>query len=252
MTEPSNSEEGPTSPIGRFRASTALVIALFPITAAAVRIWIYSGGDTALFLVLLQTVNIAAVLIGTMVLIIPSLITIVAIMALLNPAARRWAHEVLAGHRLVFDLLMPAALLIIGYTVSWTVFVTLASLGLIALLFFLARRAWRKNHRNTASRRRVDKSDAIIPIFSGLLVFLITPSNMWLPLEQITTVQHKQQTVYVLESTTEWTTVLTVDRQVEIVKTREVQKREVCNVKNPGTFALFIQHGGLKEGADCT
>jgi hypothetical protein len=108
------------------RLNTALLIALIPVTAAAVRIWVYSGGDNTLFLVLLRTINIPAVLIGTMILMIPSLLTIFAVVALMNLEAGRWTKRKLSEHRFVSNVLFPASLIVIGYTLGWKIFVVLA------------------------------------------------------------------------------------------------------------------------------
>lgn len=241
----------------RSRFDVAVLIALLPVVAAAVRIWMYSGGDSALFLVLLRTLNIPAVLIGTGILMVPSLLTLALIILLTDKKAREWVKKLSSNHRWLFTIVIPIFLVIVGYTISWTTFVWLTAIALVALVFFFIQRRWRKfRQRKTgveaAQRRSPIGPDSFATLFTVVAVFLVTPTNMWLPLEQVSIAGGGARVGYVLESAAEWTTILTNDRKLEIVATPKVESRAICNVPNPGTLAMLIQHGSVKGGPDCT
>lgn len=234
----------------RFRADAAILVALAPLVAAAIRIWLFSGGDSALFLVLLRTIDIPAVLIGTTALIIPSALIWFALILLTDPKVRYRAHLWLSGNKWAPALIGPLVVALLVYTLPWP---TIAGLGAIiacGIGYYL----WRKVRKNSTSR--VDGAsrvgpDSLVSIVSVAAVFLVGPSSMWLPMERIEIAGSKPQTGYVLQTDDSWTTILTSKRVITILPTAKVRKRQVCSSRNPGTLAISMQDGGVHNAPVC-
>jgi hypothetical protein len=239
----------------KFKYNVALLIALVPVIAAAIRIWTYSGGDTTVFLVLLKTLNIPTVLIGTSVLIIPSLILLAAIVLLSDWKARDWTEAWLKRHQRMW-IAAPILFLVVAYTAPWSFFATLAGIALLVAFYFLIKRYWPWGKKYildllVAERGSSNGPDSIITIPSVIIVFLIAPANMWLPLERIQTTKSVEKTVYVLESTQEWTTLLSKDRKLEILRTDEVKSREICHSNKVVSIATSLYQSGTNDGSNC-
>lgn len=231
----------------------ALVLALAPVVAAAVRIWLYSGGDSSLFLTLLRTIDIPAILIGTSILIVPSLLIFIVFALVTDRKAWEWTKENVLGNRTVGTLVVPIILVVLGYTTPWPTIVLLVSVILVAVGIFFARRAWRKKHPKDDSKEGFWERfnpDSVPMLLSIVVMFLVTQSNMWLPLERMT-IDQTPEVGYVLESTGEWTTILTSDRELTVTQTSDVAEREICESSNAGTLAMLIQGGRIKNAAEC-
>lgn len=234
----------------RLRIDAAIVVALAPLVAAATRIWLYSGGDSALFLVLLRTIDIPAVLIGTTVLIIPSALIWFALILLTDPRVRYRTHAWVNGNKWAPAVIGPLIFALIAYTLPWPTIAGLSAIIACAIGYYL----WRKHRKK--STPHVDKSrrvgpDSFVSIVSVAALFLIGPSSMWLPMERIEIAGSKPQTGYVLQTDNSWTTVLTSKRAIRIVPTTKIEKRQVCSSHNPGTLAMSMQDGGVHNAADC-
>ena len=240
----------------RTRFDIALLIAIVPIAAATIRIWMYSGGDIALFLVLLRTINIPAVLVGTAVLLVPSLLLVGLVMILFDRKARAWIKARFARNSWTITVAFPVVGIVIGYTISWPYFVWLVIISACAVGYFFIRRFWQKRKvtKKTTNKKSFFGStgpDSFIVLLSVVASFLVTPGNIWLPLEQVTITGRESSIGYVLESTSDWTTVLTKERTLSIIATSDLESRQLCDTHNPGTIALSMQKGGLKGGPDC-
>ena len=240
----------------RSRFDAALLIALVPVAGAAVRIWMYSGGDVAVFLVLLRTLNIPAVLIGTCLLVAPGLFLLALVILLSDWKARDWAKDWLTRHRWIAPALSVTFILLL-YTVSWTILIPLGVLGILTVAYFIIRRFWpwgKKHITDNAIAERGNRSgpDSIITVIGVLVLFLIAPTNMWLPLEKVGITKADDQVAYVLESTAEWTTLLSPDRMVKVIATSDVESRSVCRASGGGSLATLLYPSDLSDVPDCT
>ena len=240
----------------RSRFDVALLIALVPVAGAAVRIWMYSGGDVAVFLVLLRTLNIPAVLIGTCLLIVPGLLLLALVILLSDWKARDWTKNWLTSHRWIAPA-FPIIFFLLLYTVSWTILIPLGVLGVLTAAYFLTRRFWpwgKKHITDIAIAEREDRNSpaSIITVIGVLVIFLITPTNMWLPLEKVGITKADDQVAYVLESTAEWTTLLSPDRKVEVIATSDIESRSVCRTSGGGSLTTLLYPSDLSNVPDCT
>ncbi|TPX05551.1 hypothetical protein FJ656_05920 [Schumannella luteola] len=228
---------------------TALLIAIVPLAAAAVRIWMYSGGDTSLFLVLLRTLDIPAVLVGTMVSLVPALVGVAVVVLVTDSKARVRALRTIARHPGATSIAVPIAALVLLYTTSWTLLLGLLALAAALLgLAFGWRAAKRRWPRIAEGRAGPDSMATVMAVVIGVL---ISPKNMWLPIEQIELADSPSVVAYVLQADSDWTTLLTDERAVAIVPSSLVLSRTICSSDSPGTFATWTQQSQLKDAADC-
>jgi len=239
----------------------ALIIALAPVLAAAIRIWLYSGGDSATFLVLLRTINIPAVLIGTGLLFIPYLLTFIAVALVADQKARQWGKRLFSRNPGAVTIVVPIALVTVLYTTPWPTLAWIAAIVTIALIIALIRLVYAKRRNvikstsdeklQVARKRTRYAFDSVTVLFTLIFLYSVTQTNMWLPLEQVRIQNEATRNGYVLESTSDWTTILTFNHTLDIVKTADVESRTACNSTNAGTVAMFMQGGGLENTVDC-
>jgi len=234
-----------------FPVDVALVIALAPLVAAALRIWMYAGGDNALFLVLLQTLDVGAVLIGTAVLLIPTLMIILVFVLATDGKARSVISAWLRRHLGVLQIVVPVVLVVIGYTVDWQSLLGFVAMVGLAIAYYFTVRWIERRRRNVDVARRRPGPDSIAAIISVVAVFLVLPGHMWVSLERISIQGRSAEVGYVLESSGEWTTVLTRDRTIDILATPDIRSRDICRVPKGTTIAMLLQQA-VPTGADCS
>lgn len=234
----------------RFRIDAAILIALTPVLAAAVRIWLYSGGDTSLFLVLVRTLNVPAVLIGTGALIVPVGTIILTITLATDATFRRNARLWVSSNRTILTVAIPILLVLVGYTAPWPLLVEVGVICALAIGYYYFRKAW-KTSKPDADTKTHPGPDSAATAITLITLFLLTPANMWLPMERIQINNEKAQTGYVLQSDGSWTTILTSERDVNLVRTPRIESRKICSSDGAGTLALSIQNGGLQNGVNC-
>lgn len=246
----------PSSSHDRSRIDVALFIAVVPIVAAAVRIWLFSGGDVPVFLTLLRTIDIPAVLIGTIVLMIPGLITL-ALAILLTDWKMRDRAKAWLNNRRWLTPLAPVVIFVLLYTVSWAFVISLVGIGLMVAAYVLIRRFWpwgKKHIADVVVARRGDENGPVsLVTFVGVLIaFLIMPTSTWLPLERIDVNNSESRTAYVLESTGEWTTLLTLRHKIEVHPTNQIKNRAVCRAEANGSLAtLMYRTNDRNDAPDC-
>jgi hypothetical protein len=181
----------------------ALIVAVAPVVAAAIRIWLYSGGDSGLFLTLLRTINVPAILIGTSILIIPSLMIIGAFALVTDRNARTQIAKRLPENKAMETIVGPIVIIVLVYTTPWVYLVMVLLVLAVAVAAFFANRAWRKRHPvDPAKERFWDRFDSIPMLLSVVVLFLVSQSSMWLPLERVA-IDQTVRVGYVLESTGE-------------------------------------------------
>jgi hypothetical protein len=231
----------------------ALVIALAPLLGAAVRIWMYSGGDSALFFVLLQTLDAGPVLIGTAVLLIPTLLVVFVVTLVSDHKLRALTASWFRKNSRILSISIPLLLVIIAYTVDWLYLAIGLVTTLGAVAYYLVSRRLERRRRSRPGnngRERPPGPDSIATFIAIVAGFLVLPGNMWLPLERISIQGEARATGYVLETTAEWTTFLTTDQGIRIIATSDVRSREICQASNNGTLAMLIQQKSA-SGVNC-
>lgn len=235
---------------------SALVIALVPMIASAIRIWMLSGGDKTLFFVLLRGLNIPALLIGTVVSMLPTVLIIGFWVMITDKQARSelnlWANRLPASNHIFIPLLA----LIVLFTTTLSTALTLAGMAAFFTAVHFIRRGYfkRKARKNSVGTdvRKPSRSPDFLPSFVVVIfMFLLLPSNIWLPAEQLTTSSNGEINGYVLESDITWTTVLTTDRHLVTLATPQILTRSVCADSEPRTLANLYQKGGIKGGPQC-
>ena len=239
--------------VPRWQLDMALTIALAPVVASALRVWMYSGGDVSLFLTLLSTLNIVSVLVGTSLVLAPGVLALGLTILFTDREAVSWLNKRMSATPWLSRILFPVVFFVSVYTLSWTSLLMLAGVCVAFATFLIIRRGVR-NRRSRKGRNRSKQDyagpDSIVTIIAVLTMMLMTPNTMWLPLEKLT-VEKQIVTGYVLDVSSEWTTILASDRELHIVPSAQVTTRDVCAWRGKDTLALLVQKGGLKKAPDC-
>ncbi|MGX5770486.1 hypothetical protein ACWKWN_07005 [Microbacterium trichothecenolyticum] len=229
-----------------------VLLAVIPILLAAARVLLFSGGDPALFRVLVQTLNVPTVLLGTAITILPIVALLPLFMFASEPSALRhfakapWFSFAFGAY---FVVVIAAVILGPWPSMGWTVLFGVA----LFLAFWLARRlrnAVRAYRRGLTARSALMaglpmvvrpptdawKSSTWGPVVVVLLA-LAGLQSMWLPSERLLLSDGTELTAFVLEEKTEWTTVLTEERVVLRIETSQVDTRTVCE---QGEFSSLL------------
>lgn len=224
----------------RLSLNAALWIAAVPVALAAVRVFMFSRGDTTILRVLLETLQIVPVLMATTLLILPWAFFILGAILLMNGSARSalWQLRV-RFPPLILVLYVLGIVVIYTSPIYWAILNAIVyALLLTVVLLGRVDRAWAK--RVVRFANILDNSDlpgnivgiAIIPL---LISTLTTWDSFWLPRENLT-VSAQVNDGYVLAEDAEWTTILTSERAVLRVRSDTITKRVVCDQGTVTTF----------------
>ncbi|WP_454860419.1 hypothetical protein [Promicromonospora soli] len=237
----------------------AVLAALLPVLAAAVRLWIFSGGDAAVFRTLVRTLDIPAVLIGTGILIAPAVLVIFVI-ALLTDWRFRDSTVKWSNRNEWIRFVVPPLVFVVVFTVPLIHLVAaLAALVIPSVAFVLIRRRWEWGKaildKIVAPRGDTSGPDpwAMAVIFG--IALLMSGTAMWLPLELVAMKGDRSDKYvgYVLESDEVWTTVLTETRNIATLNTEDIESRTYCAEEELTRLAdPFVPRGLGTERVDCT
>jgi hypothetical protein len=256
VTEVSKEASGGTQKSRGLWADFGVLAAVLPIGLAALRIVVYSGGDPTLMRVLIQTLNITTLLLGTVLPVLPMLFLLalqplIADMSLARTLVSRGASR--RRWWLLLILVLPVLYLLVG---PWpTTLRTFGygagalALGVIVVWIIGVHRA-RRSHAPWRQALKVRVTFAKLPpvgrsshVFLApvfvVAVVLFMPQGSWLPLESIQ-VDQKQVDGYVLQIEDWWATLLTKDRVVERYPADLVTDRQVCDQGNYRSLATMI------------
>lgn len=211
------------------------LVALAPVVFATARLIAFSGGDTALLAALVQSLDVPAVLIGSLAPALGAVLGYVLFVVIANrhvtPRALRWfRHSTVLEQLLLFLWLFLAI-----FATPWPAVANLIYLPLAGVIY-----RWLTGLHD----RRVGHyvaADVVAVVASALFTFLSTPIA-WMPAEVLTLADGTAQTVYVVESSDGWMTTVTVTgMRVGKTPVGDVVSREVCEVL-PGRSLLRVMH----------
>lgn len=239
-----------------------VLLAVIPVLLAAARVLLFSGGDPALFRVLVQTLNVPTVLLGTAISILPVVALLPIFMFASEPSAlRHFARASWFSYAFFAYAVVALAAIALGPWpwMGWlTLIVFAASVG-----FWLMRRlrhgvkAYRRGLTLKSALRAPHpmivrppteawKSSAWVPV-SVVVLTLVSLQSMWLPLERIDLASGTRLTGFVLEDQAEWTTFLTDERSVLRIATDQVEARTVCD---QGEFSSLVMGWAKSDPED--
>lgn len=233
----------------------ALWIAAVPVALAALRIMIFSRGDSALLRVLLETLQVLPILIATTLQVFPWVVLMAGAILLLNASARRAVSPWFARSQLLLVLAILGVMVTL-YTSPPTVAIPILAVYLLILvLYVLARipKPWPQKIVRFANG--LDQGDPLSSVFSIIVIPLLfiqfaNWNTFWLPREAVT-VAAEVRSAYVLNVTGEWTTLLTPDREVLRVPTGDVTARLVCDQGEGGSL-LMLGAAVIAQPAECS
>lgn len=212
----------------------AALLAVAPVIAAALRLWLYSGGDTAVLLTLISTLDIAAILIGTGIQILPGAV-ILLIIALITDWRFRDSAAKWAGRNPWIRFCVLPLLIVIVITAPILLLVPALILLIVPpIIFSFIRNRWRWGQRIAdllvAPRGDPNGPNSVVSFTVIGIFVLMSGFTMWLPLERVESegAPDGQYSGYVLESDETWTTILTRERNVVILETHDVNRRVAC------------------------
>lgn len=222
-----------------------ILIATVPMALAALRIVLYSGGDPALMRVLVETLDVTTLLLGTILPILPALFWLaiqplvvdmsLARQLLEKGAPRRKWWIGLALTLILFYLLVgpwPETIQTFGHVLIGLA----AAVVLVSAIALIRGRKSGLSWREAAKFRLHWRRDATLGKASHLLiapvvvigVILAMPEGFWLPRESITTAE-QTTTGYVLETKEGWATVMTEERTILRIPAPSITARLVCD-----------------------
>ncbi|MCS5730655.1 hypothetical protein N1031_12865 [Herbiconiux moechotypicola] len=122
--------------------------------------------------------------------------------------------------------------------------------GEITRRIVLRRRRRRNAGAKTTATVVVPKTAWIGGLF-GLVTVLVVPAGMWLPLEQVQIEDEPAQTVYVLDTSDGWTTMISDQREISVVKGDQVNARVVCNQGRFDSLLTMFARANAPDGLAC-
>jgi hypothetical protein len=244
---------------------TALLIALLPVTVAAVRIVLYSGGDPTLMRVLIETLDVTTLLLGTLLPIFPVALWL-AFQPLLTdlPLARKlltqkhpyrnWWLILIVALPVLYVLVgpWPTALTTLGWVVGAAAVGALSGWIIGVIRTHASGRTWRDSLRVRLTWGDPVGSVSrllIVPIVMIAVIFAV-PRGFWLPLESVTA-EDNQVTGYVLQTEDGWTTVMTEDRAVHRYPADAVTARTICDQGEYTSLITLIAGGSPPPASHC-
>jgi len=218
------SPEGATAPTGHTK-NVGLLLGVLPLLLAALRVLLWARGDQALLTTLVQTLNVQAVLLGSLAPVVALGIASAAFALIADPATwgplKRWAVRLDSW---VVIVAIPLILAMLAITKT-SVLVGVALLLGAGLTARAVGRRWGRT-RGKAPGKWTENGWALAVLY--LLGWLAT-APMWLPAEVVTLRDDTSTTAYVLSNGDGWATLLTSDRSVLRIPSDQVASRVVCN-----------------------
>lgn len=244
-----------------------VLVAVLPVAMAALRIVLFSGGDPVLMRVLVETLDVPTLLLGTLLPLLPILFWLALQPLIMDAPLTRQLIQRNAPNRnwwLVLVIALPVLYLLLGpwpntlETILWLCGAfALGALTVWALGVWLWRRAghpWGKSLRSarvTLASNPVGSVAHVLLVPALLVVFIFAmPKAFWLPLESITA-DGSGLTGYVLQSEDGWTTVMTEDRAIERYPAAAVTSRTVCDQGEYESLITIISGGTAAHSSPC-
>jgi hypothetical protein len=103
-------------------------------------------------------------------------------------------------------------------------------LVIFAILSFFVFAKWKKD-----DKRFFASISAVV-----LIIIMNTSMQVWNPIEKIETTKGKIYTATVLKETKDWTTLVTRDRNMVIIKNSDLEKRTVCQSENKSLISQLV------------
>jgi len=204
-----------------------LVVAIVPILLSLVRVFAVARGDRATLVTLLSTLDVKAILLGTLAWAFPTAVGVVAAMLWI-----RWLQQRLPAGEGVAGAAASAWPALLTATAALILFALAPVNDLVNLLICVAAVIFfRKPERNRLGQALL--------IGAGFLVLILGPvvfraANMWLPAERITVEGHPGLVGYVLAANSLDLTVLdAATSSVHRLRLEDVESRVICRL-NPG------------------
>ena len=217
------------------RQNTVWILGLIPFVLAAVKVLTASGGDPQVFTSLLQNLDLTALVLSSVLPIIPLALFWVGVSyldaRLAIPKATR--SESPSYVRLIFIAGIPAMVLYMTVTHALT------SALLIALVIngrWFEKRAYRKRQLRLGADATPKHHPRPLNAWSWSLVVvlaiqaIVSPDSSWIPTEMIQSKVHGQIIGRVLSVNGDWTTILGRPPHIIIVPTPDVSSRELCSI----------------------
>lgn len=208
-------------------------LGVIPILFACLQLMIVAHGDTETLRSLVQTLNVTALALGTLLPLACAVITLISILAFLRiftngpkPRTRQRVVNALIGITLVL-LIDFYAMPILHFVIIGAIFLAIVVLAILLAIAFAVFRL------PVESRQKLVQGSAIgfavILLFAPLFI-MIGFLGVWMPQERISMSSTKIEPAYVLSSDGEWTKYMDGEHKVHIVRTKEITRRVVVDV----------------------
>ena len=203
------------------------VLSLFPFVVAGIRLVVVYRGDQEVLRYLVQDLSIVALLMATVVPLIPVGLFWLYVLALewyfSTPKEQRGISATGRVIAPIFGALFVAAIIFMP------IGLLIANVGLLAIFLLSDRlirwRARKVSYPTPETEIRENVLRALVCVATGAVII---SSSMWLPVEVVKLRDSKPQVGYVLSIKDDWTTFLDRDHAIHIFRTTDTESRQAC------------------------
>lgn len=233
--QPDHAQPQPAEqPRSWLRSNALAVAALVPIAVAAARIAVFSGGEPALLAALVQSIDVPAVVLSS---IVPAAGLMTGFFAFVTIANAEVSPHVLRAVRSASgfaNAVVAFTLILIVYLSSLDQLAAIAAMIALGILYRLV------SDRIDKKRGRSIPADvpAIVAGFAFTVLFTAAP---WMPTEAVQLEDDTIQVAYVVSSGSGWTTLVDAEtKQVSRIDDDDVIARTVCSEPRPRSLARVM------------
>lgn len=247
MTEAEAPAEKPARARWPLWVDLGVLIAVLPIMFAGIRVLVYSGGDPVILRTLIGTLDVPAVVMGTLLPLIPILVFSFFQFLILDSGRSQWALRGAAKWAaIIFGIIAIALYALLGPYPGSPIIIGSLALGLLTgQIIYLA--STRKARADGSIKRAKDarpdfslRRNVYVWVSPAVLigVILLLPLGMWLPSERLDLDDGTSIETYVLRTSSGWMTTIDADKIIRQVPADSVEARTVCDQGNAETLAL--------------
>lgn len=212
-----------------FKGNFVWLLGLVPVFLAGLRIWTVSQGDSEVFLFLLKNLNAVQLLLATIIPLTP-VIVFWAWVAWVDWQRRTPREQQVQEIPDWVDI--PIFIAMSSVMMYMPLYLLLTNIAILAFFAFMRRR-WRKKAESKDSPYHGLSMTPIIWDARGIGLSLVATSILssyvvWLPPEIIKTTKWQAETGSVISEDDRWTTILTRDRKIELIRTSNIVARRPC------------------------
>lgn len=216
------------------RSNALAVAALVPIAVAAARIAVFSGGEPALLATLVQSIDVPAIVLSS---IVPAAGFMVGFFTFVTIANSELSPHVLRAVRSASgpaNAVFAFTLILVVYLSSLSQLVAIAAMVALGIVYRLTSDRIDKKRGSSVSA----DVPAVVASFMFTVLFTAAP---WMPTEAVQLEDNTIQVAYVVSAGNGWTTLVDAETKlVSRIDDDDVLARTVCSKPRPRSLAQVM------------